>query len=128
MKVRLLIFLAVVLVLLVVTPAVSQLVENTWTADIPFEFIVGNSHMPAGQYVVKSNPHTMRLTITNKETQEKTFLFTRNIEKLDPNEKTVLMFNRDGDRHVLHQIWGETETHGHDIVHGQDVIELTKVK
>lgn len=128
MKVRLLIFLAVVLVLLVVTPAVSQLVENTWTADIPFEFIVGNIHMPAGQYVVKSNPHTMRLTITNKETQEKTFLFTRNIEKLDPNEKTVLMFNRDGDRHVLHQIWGETETHGHDIVHGQDVIELTKVK
>jgi hypothetical protein len=128
MKVGLLIFLVVVSVLLVVTPAVSQLVESTWTADIPFEFIVGNSHMPAGQYVVKSNPHTMRLTITNKETQEKTFLFTRNIEKLAPNEKTVLTFNRDGDRHVLHQIWGETETHGHDIVHGQDVIELTKVK
>ena len=128
MKVRLLIFLAVVSLLLVVTPAVSQLLETTWTADIPFEFTVANSHMPAGQYLIKSNPHTMRLTVTNKETRQNAFLFTRNIEKLTPTEKTVLTFQRDGDRHVLHQIWGETETHGHDVVHGQDVVELTKVK
>jgi hypothetical protein len=128
MKVRLLIFLAVVSLLLVVTPAVSQLLETTWTADIPFEFTVADSQMPAGQYLIKSNPHTMRLTVTNKETRQNAFLFTRNINKLAPNEKTVLIFQRDGDHHVLHQIWGENETHGHDVVHGQDVVELTKVK
>ena len=128
MRVRLLAFLAVVWLLLAVTPAAAQLLESTWTADIPFDFIVGDSHMPAGQYVVKSNPHTMRLTVTNKETRQNAFLFTRNVEKLAPNEKTVLVFQRDGDRHVLHQIWGETETHGHDIAHGQDVIELQKMK
>ena len=128
MKVRVLMLLAVVSLLLVVTPAVSQLLETTWTADIPFDFMVANSHMPAGQYLIKSNPHTMRLTVTNKETRQNAFLFTRNIEKLTPTEKTVLTFQRDGDRHVLHQIWGETETHGQDVEHGQDVVELTKVK
>ncbi len=128
MKVRLLMLFAVVSLLLVVTPAVSQLLETTWTADIPFEFSVANSHMPAGQYLIKSNPNSMRLTMTNKETRQNAFLFTRNVQKLAPNEKTVLLFQRDGERHVLHQIWGETETHGHDVVHGQDVVELTKVK
>lgn len=128
MKVRLLILLAVVSLLLVITPAVSQVLETTWTADIPFEFIVADSQMPAGQYLIKSNPQTMRLTVINKETQEKAFMFTRDEEKLKPNEKTVLIFQRDGDRHVLHQIWGMNQGHGHDIVHGTDVIELQKVK
>lgn len=128
MKVRLLIFLAVVSLLLVITPAVSQVQETTWTADIPFEFIVADSHMPPGQYLIKSNPHTMRLTVINKESQQKAFMFTRDEEKLAPNEKTVLIFQRDGDRHVLHQIWGMNQGHGHDIVHGTDVIELQKVK
>lgn len=128
MKVRVLIFLAMVSLLLLITPAVSQVVETTWTADIPFEFIVADSHMPAGQYLIKSNPHTMRLTVINKETQKKAFMFTRDEGKLDPNEKTVLIFQREGDRHVLHQVWGETDTHGHDVVHGEDVVELTKVK
>ena len=128
MKVRVLIFLAVVSLLLLITPAVSQVLETTWTADIPFEFIVADSHMPAGQYLIKSNPQTMRLTVINKETRQKASMFTRDEEKLDPNKKTVLIFQRDGDRHVLHQIWGETDTHGHDVVHGKDVVELTKVK
>jgi hypothetical protein len=128
MKVRLLMFVAVVSLLWIVTPAVSQLLETTWTADIPFEFTVADSQMPAGQYLIKSNPHTMRLTVTNKETRQNAFLFTRNTQKLTPNEKTVLIFQRDGDRHVLHQIWGEAETHGHDVVHGLDVVELTKAK
>lgn len=128
MKARFLMLLAAVSLLLLVTPAVSQLLETTWTADIPFEFIVADSHMPAGEYLIKSNPHTMRLTVINKETRQNAFLFTRNVQKLAPNEKTVLLFQRDGDRHVLHQIWGETETHGHDVMHGQDVVELTKVK
>lgn len=128
MKVRVLIFLAVVSLLLLITPAVSQVLETTWTADIPFEFIVADSHMPAGQYLIKSNPQTMRLTVINKETRQKASMFTRDEEKLDPNKKTVLIFQREGDRHVLHQIWGETDTHGHDVVHGKDVVELTKVK
>lgn len=128
MKVRLLIFLAVVSLLLAVTPTVAQISVSKWKADIPFDFIVGDSHMPAGQYVIKADAHTMLLTVTNKETHKRASMFTRDIEKLTPNEKTELIFQRDGDRHVLHQIWGEGESHGHDVAHGQDVIELTKVK
>jgi hypothetical protein len=129
MKARILFFLGVVsLLLLVITPAVSQIIEARWTANIPFAFAVGKSQMPAGEYTIKSNPHTMRLTLINNETREKAFMFTRDIEKLTPSEKTVLIFQRDGDRHVLHQVWGENESHGHDVVHGNDVIELVNVR
>ena len=128
MKARILIFLVVVSLLLVITPAVSQVIEAKWTANVPFDFVVGETQMPAGEYMVKSNPHTMRLTVINKETQQKAFVFTHDIENLKPNEKTVLIFQQDGGRHVLHQIWGESEGHGHDVVHGSDVIELMKMK
>jgi len=128
MKVRLMIFLAVVSLLLVITPAVSQVLETRWSADIPFDFVVGNSQMPAGHYMIKANAHTMRLTVINTETQQKATMFSRHEEKLAPNENTVLIFQREGSRHVLHQIWGGNETRGHDVVHGQDVVELMKMK
>lgn len=44
MKLHLLIYLAVVSLLLSVIPAVSQVNETKWTADIPFDFIVGDNH------------------------------------------------------------------------------------
>ncbi|HKW26975.1 MAG TPA: hypothetical protein VJN48_14405 [Terriglobales bacterium] len=128
MKARILIFLVVVSLLLVITPAVSQVIEANWAANVPFDFVVGDTQMPAGEYIVKSNPQTLRLTVINKETRKQAFVFTRDIENLKPNEKTVLIFQRDGDRHVLHQIWKTGEGHGHDVVHGSDVIELMKVK
>ena len=128
MKARILIFLVVASLLLVIAPAVSQVIEARWTANVPFDFVVGETQMPAGEYIVKSNPQTMQLTVINKETRQKASVLTRDIENLNPNEKTVLIFQRDGDRHVLHQIWGENEGHGHDVVHGNDVIELMKMK
>ena len=128
MKVRILITLAVVSLLLVVTPAVSQVLETRWTADIPFDFVVGDNQMPAGHYMIKSNAHTMRLMVINTETQQKASMFSRHEEKPTPNENTVLIFQREGSRHVLHQIWGGNETRGHDVVHGQDVVELMKMK
>ena len=128
MKARLLIFLAVVSLLLVITPAVSQVLETRWSADIPFDFVVGDNQMTAGHYMIKSNAQTMRLTVTNTESQQKAFMFTRHVQKLTPDENTVLIFQREDGRHVLHQIWGGNEARGHDVVHGQDVVELMKVK
>ena len=128
MKRNIVILLAVVALLLAVTPAVSQVSETKCTANIPFDFLVGSSNMPAGEYIFKSNVQTMRLTVINKATQQKASMFTRHAQTLNPDERTVLIFQREGDRHVLHQIWGGSEARGHDVVHGADVIELTKAK
>ena len=82
----------------------SQVLETRWTANIPFDFIVGGDHqMPAGEYTIKSNPHTMRLTLVNKETRQTASMFTRHVEKLRPDERTVLIFHSENGRHVLHQ-------------------------
>lgn len=128
MKVRLVMFLAIVSLLISVIPAASQINESKWTANIPFDFIVGDNHMPAGQYVIKSNPQTMRLILTNKETRQRAVLFTRNVQELARHGKTELIFRRDGDRHVLHQVWDANESHGHDVEHGEEVIELMQRK
>ena len=127
MKMRVLILGALVC-LLAMAPAMSQVLETKWTADIPFDFIVGNSPMPAGHYVIKSNAHSMRLTVVNTETEQTASMFTRSVQKLTPAGKTILIFQREGGRHVLHQVWGENNTRGHDIVHGSDVVELESEK
>ncbi len=129
MKKWFLILLAVAPLLLGAMPVVSQVHETTWTADVPFDFIVADNHMPAGRYIIKSNLQTMRLTLVNRATQQKASMFTRNVENLTPDERTVLIFQREDGRHVLHQIWGgNVETIGRDVVHGSDVIELMKAK
>jgi hypothetical protein len=129
MKVRVLILLAVTSLLLAITPAVSQVLESRWTADIPFAFTVGSTHLPAGHYMIKSDAHSKRLTVINTESHERAFLLSRSVEKLTPDERTVLIFQRETDgRHVLHQVWGGNDTRGVDVVHGQDVVELTKAK
>lgn len=129
MKIRVLILLAIASLFLAVAPAVSQLLETKWTADIPFDFVVGGSQMPAGHYMIKSNAQTKHLTVINTDTQKRAFMLTRSVEKLTPDERTVLIFQREEDgRHVLHQIWGGAETRGVDVMHGRDVVELTKAK
>lgn len=128
MKRNIVILLAVVWLLVAVTPAASQVSETKWTANIPFDFFVGSTNMPAGEYIFKSNVQTMRLTVINKATRQKASMFTRHVETSNPDERTVLIFQQEDGRHVLHQIWGGSEVRGHDVVHGADVIELTKVK
>lgn len=125
----------ITVVLLLAMPALSQISERTWTADIPYDFIVAGNHMPAGQYIVKSNAQTMRLTLANKETGQKASMFTHNVEKVTPDYRTVLIFQREGDGgYVLHQIWGGYDSFGGyystglDVVHGSEVIELSKVQ
>ena len=128
MKARLLIFAAAVALLLLITPAVSQVAESRWTANIPFDFVVADNQLPAGHYLIKCNVQIRRITVINTETQQKASMFTRDVQKLAAGEDTALIFQREEGRHVLHQIWGANESRGHDVVHGAEVIELTKMK
>lgn len=123
---RWLLLTAVILLL-----AGSAIAQNGSTrkvsANVPFDFIVHDTTLPKGEYVVSTDSDGLRLLIQNqKEPQYSTYLMSTDIQ-LAPgslHSKDKLIFLRTNGQHVLHQISIEGDHHTHDIHHAMDVIEL----
>ena len=71
--------------------------DRQTVVNVPFDFIVGDKAMPAGQYILERNKRENDTvwTITSKDTgaSRKVFLTSPN-QSLDPAEKTKLVFHR----------------------------------
>lgn len=104
-----------------------------WTqkakVSVPFEFVVGTTVLPPGDYFV-STPEGMSGSVihfTNVETGAGAFASNLNVsvkKAVRSNPTSNLIFVLDSqDRHVLHQIWLFDDDHGHDLLHQKGVPE-----
>ena len=90
--------LPILFILLAVSSVTSFAQSDRQTVvNVPFDFIVGDKAMPAGQYILERNKreNDSVWTITSKDTgaSRKVFLTSPN-QSLDPAEKTKLVFHR----------------------------------
>jgi hypothetical protein len=119
--------LAGVLLFLCVATAFAQWAPLT-KAHVPFEFTIGNTAFPAGNYVIQTQGQVpSMLRIVNVDTQQSAMVFENDIllrSGYAMANKTKLVFSADGNRHVLHQVVIEIDDHVHDIVHGTQVAEV----
>jgi hypothetical protein len=113
--------LAGLLAFIVATPAMAQ---KAVVVTVPFDFFVGTTVMPAGEYrCVVDQPFMGTLTLRNTADPSATVMvLTQGIGQTPETNK--LVFLRDGDRYVLHHVWMDTLDHGHDLLHNADVAEL----
>jgi hypothetical protein len=82
-----------------------------------------NTVLPAGAYLlVVDASHGQQLRIAG--THKRAFVPIRDAAFNSPPPPSKLVFKREGDRIVLHQVWAEGLNHFHDICHGKDVAEL----
>lgn len=113
--------------LLLAVPAAGQAtppgMQTQWRTSVPFEFYVGDTLLPAGDYTVLSDPANGLLVIRNEATGHIVLRFTKNIDLAEPVAKTEWTFVTTGGKHVLHQLWMAGDLHGHDVLHGQEVPE-----
>jgi hypothetical protein len=96
------------------------------TTNVPFDFVVSGTTLPAGNYVVKTYTEAV-LMIQNRDNPEYSKMLTNTDFSLSPSstrQGTSLVFVRTDGQHVLHQIRFAGDNHTHDIVHGSDVPEL----
>lgn len=82
------------------------------SANIPFDFVVGKQVMTAGNYMVSSLSNNHSLSIRNTDQSESRLLLADACQKLNPAEKTVLVFHRVGEQYFLSEIWVEGNTRG----------------
>ena len=89
--------LPILFILLAVSSVTIFAQSDRQTVNVPFDFIVGDKAMPAGQYILERNKRDNDTvwTITSKDTgaSRKVFLTSPN-QSLDPAEKTKLVFHR----------------------------------
>jgi hypothetical protein len=83
-------------------------------ADIPFEFSIGNKAFPAGQYQVTQ---VTPLTLALRDSQYRfvSLFRTGTAQTLAPYSKPVFLFDREGDRYTLTQIWDAGSTTGYEL-------------
>lgn len=85
-----------------------------YTANIPFEFAVGNQTLPAGLYTVsqiKTADGAMIIQVKSKG-QDGLFRLTDRVQTAEPRSKTVLVFNRYGEQYFLAEMWRAGELEG----------------
>jgi hypothetical protein len=98
--------------MLVALPAYAQSSTDQMTVNVPFEFAVGKTVLPTGEYRVKiGNPSSRVLRIESAGRGPTVFILTGTAYASDAMSESSLVFNRYGHQYFLSKVW----TAGNDI-------------
>lgn len=105
--------LSVVLALL--TPVHAQSNLNV-TATVPFDFVVENERLPAGEYSVRALTTSQgELVIRNRDERTNLVRLTHSTQRPVPTERAMLVFRRYQDHYFLYQVWTTGEVSGYEL-------------
>jgi hypothetical protein len=113
MNKRVLSLVGVLSLLLVAGSAVAQ---NTILADVPFNFTVNRTMMPAGQYSVSNVGAGDTLLIQSQDKKTVKLVTPNRAEISTPSRSTKLVFHCYGkEQCFLYQIWTEGKSRGREL-------------
>ena len=111
-KISVLVMTAMVLA---VGSAQGQSLTSKLKANIPFDFIVRNKKLPAGEYSIvraKVGSGDSVILISSTAQGASVYSLTKPVEVSKPNDKGTLVFHRYGDQYFLFQVWPAGATTG----------------
>src|SRR5215510_16412004 len=79
------------------------------SADVPFDFTVGNKKFSPGKYTTSRGTTSQTLVIHDSENQESAVFLVQNASPRT-DAKAMFVFNRYGDQYFLSQVWDGTES------------------
>ena len=110
--------IAVAAVLMLLGAAAASAGDLIVRGEIPFAFVVDNTEMPAGVYLISrvSDNNDAPLRITNKLHGKGSAMFlTGEAAGSNASGHPELVFNRYGDRYFLRQVWTGTPGAGYQL-------------
>ncbi|MCI0659837.1 MAG: hypothetical protein L0220_02070 [Acidobacteria bacterium] len=78
------------------------------TADVPFDFMVGNKKFSPGKYSINRSTNTQTLVINDSENKGAAVFLVQNASPRS-DAKAMFVFNRYGDQYFLSQVWDGSE-------------------
>ena len=116
----------ILFLLVFIEPAFGQHWRTVAKAEVPFEFVLGSTSLPAGTYHVRLDSQRQMLSLFNPANGLSAIALVHNTALAAESEHAnKLAFAFDGQRHVLHQVVVNTDKHIHDVVHGPEIAELS---
>src|SRR6185369_2950412 len=100
------------------TSARAQTLDYGFRVNIPFDFIVGDKTLPAGQYsVARALPGSgdLVLQIGSVEGHSRAVPLTIPVNSLKSRDRATLVFHRFDDQYFLYQVWPSAATYGREI-------------
>jgi|SRR5215470_2548410 len=88
---------------------------NHIEANVPFDFMVGDTLFPAGQYTVGPIAEQTTLVIKSVKDTRSKFMISQAAVANKPQETSKLVFHKYGDRYILSQIWVQGESRGREL-------------
>ena len=104
---------ALTLVAWLMVPA-TQAQSIMLKADIPFNFVVGDTQLPSGEYHVKQlRPGVIQ--VQDKVTRSSAIVMTTGVQTGKTSDVGKLVFNRYGDNYFLSRIWEPSSIMGRQL-------------
>ena len=104
----------VLLALAIAWPSLAQSVTTLAKAEIPFDFVVGQKTLPAGEYEIcpgnKTNKDIFWIKKADSRAVANVVTFGCNIKRQQAGP--YLVFNRYGNQYFLSQVWTEFDEVG----------------
>ena len=96
-------------------------------ANIPFDFVVGDSVLPAGEYVVSQfGQSNAAISILKEDRKAEVLILTSACTSSGPSKSSKLVFHAIGGRYFLSQVWTEGYDQGRQLRESKAEIELAK--
>lgn len=92
----------------------AQLDRQAVKANIPFDFITGNTTLPAGEYRVSAISELGTLSVIGGASDH-TLVNSHAVLANAASTSTKLIFHRYGDQYFLYQIWVQGENRGREL-------------
>jgi hypothetical protein len=104
-----------------------QAQENGIKANVPFDFVVGNQVLPAGEYLVTaqgSGNQAILIRSTDRKSTAMTITFS--CTSASPSKDTKLVFHTLGGRYFLSQVWAQGYSQGRELRKSSAEIEMAR--
>ena len=121
--------LSAMLLVTSVASAQGQSLANTITADIPFDFSIGEKKLPAGTYSisrVNQNIGDAVLSVADDDGHAKAIRLSISAQRSRANSKATLVFHHYGDQYFLFQVWPAGATIGRQFPRSRSEREIQR--
>lgn len=99
-----------------VVSANAQSANRVVSSSIPFDFVVGNKTLPAGQYNFRRVTSVGEaILISAKDTKGSIISLTNVLEPTRQNSRARLVFHRYGQHYFLAEVWGGDGQNGRQL-------------
>ena len=116
------------LVLMVISAVGSANAQtSSINISIPFDFVVENQTLPAGEYSIQSAVGG-RIMLRSHDGANATTVLTLPVKSQQASSETKLVFKRFGDQYFLSQVWSQGANVGREVLAGRSEQEAAKNK